>query len=123
MAVGHDQAPAADARDFAGLGPEVDRRELAQHRLVAHFDVGDVAGLILQVLRLHAHARERKDLAPFAERRVPADVRVRLHHRARADLHVGADNRIRPHFHIGVQLRLRVHNRRRMNRRHLQTSI
>src|SRR5208282_4109067 len=85
--VGHYQRVTADFCDHsAAFGAAVDRRELANHVVVADFDDRRFA-LEFQVLRFRADGGELPDAIALANRGVALDHRARTDHAARPDLH------------------------------------
>ena len=87
MRADEDQAVVADpGQQPAALGAGIDRDVLADRAVLADLQPARLA-VILLVLRRQADARERKDLAAFADRGFAADddVRVDLYARAEPD--------------------------------------
>ena len=115
MAVRHEEDVVAENRLLAVGRAEMDRRELADHGAVPDLDVADAALLVLEVLRLHADAGVRKDLAVLADGRVAVDDGALLDDRARAELHVGADAGVGADHDVLAELRAGVHDRRGMD--------
>ncbi len=115
VAVGHDEAVAADDGLGAIHRAEVDGDAFAENGAVADFDVGDITGLPLEVLGLHTHAGLREDFAVFTNGGVPLDRAVVMHLGATANLDVRPDISKGTDLGLGMNLRTFANVCKRMN--------
>ena len=115
VAIGHDQAFRSHAGFAVVERRAIQRGAFADHGVFPHREPRRAA-LVLQILRLAAHAGERPDFAPRPQRRVA------VHAHVRAQGHAVAQPRVRPHEaertdrHVLAQLRAGLDHRQRMDR-------